>query len=232
MIKKFLERYRRSFKYYGSRSSEKFVKYLRNNGAIVGNNVKFRYPKHTKIDLTRSSLIEIGNNLDINDNFTIMTHDFGTYVFRNLYGDFVSCSGKVKLGNNIYIGRDVTILKGVEIGDNCIIGLGSIVTKNIPANSVAVGVPAKVVCSIEEYYEKRKKQQVEEALDYAVARYKQLGRRPKITDFREEWTVFISKEDMRRYPEILPEIKFRLRERFEKFFLTPPVCNLLIMRTL
>ena len=65
-----------------------------------------------------------------------MTHDFGTFVFRNLYHDFVPSSGKVSIGNNVYIGRDVTILKGVNIGDNCIIGLGSIVTKDIPSNSV------------------------------------------------------------------------------------------------
>lgn len=49
-----------------------------------------------------------------------------------------------------------TVLKGVTIGDNCIIGIGSIVTKDIPANSVAIGNPAKVVCSLDEYFEKRK----------------------------------------------------------------------------
>ena len=90
--------------------------------------VNFRYPKHTKIDINRPYLIEFGDNVDVNDNFTIMTHDFGTYVFRNLYHDFVPSFGKVKIGNNIYFGRDVTILKGVTIGDNCIIGLGSVVT--------------------------------------------------------------------------------------------------------
>lgn len=49
-----------------------------------------------------------------------------------------------------------TVLKGVTIGDNCIIGIGSIVTKDIPANSVAIGNPAKVVCSLDEYFEKEK----------------------------------------------------------------------------
>jgi serine acetyltransferase len=43
---------------------------------------------------------------------------------------------------------------GVTIGDNCIIGAGSIVTKNIPSNSVAAGMPARVICSIDEYYHK------------------------------------------------------------------------------
>ena len=44
------------------------------------------------------------------------------------------------------------MLKGVTIGDNCIIGYGSTVMKDIPANSVAVGTPTKVICTIEEYF--------------------------------------------------------------------------------
>ena len=52
---------------------------------------------------------------------------------------------------------NVTVLKGVTIGDNCIIGAGSIVTKDIPSNSVSSGVPAKIVSSLDDYFEKRKK---------------------------------------------------------------------------
>ena len=50
---------------WGSRSSKHFVEYLRNNGAKLGSNVKFRYLRNTIIDLTRLSLIEIGDNVDI-----------------------------------------------------------------------------------------------------------------------------------------------------------------------
>lgn len=182
--------------------------------------VNFRYPRHTTIDLTRPTLIEIGNNVDINDNFTIMTHDFGTYVFRNLYGDFVPSSGKVVIGNNIYIGRDVTILKGVTIGDNCIIGLGSIVTKDIPSNSVVCGAPAKVICTIEEYYKKRKSKCIKEAIELACSIKNRLGRDPKITDFKEEWSLFFRKEDFEKYPEMRSIIEFRLKDKFEAFFCT------------
>lgn len=55
------------------------------------------------------------------------------------------------------MGENVTILKGVTIGDNVIIGIGSIVNKDIPSNSIAVGVPAKVIGSYDDYYAKRKK---------------------------------------------------------------------------
>ncbi len=51
----------------------------------------------------------------------------------------------VKIGNNVWLGSEVTILKGVTIGDNAVIGAKSLVTKNIPANCIAAGVPAKVI---------------------------------------------------------------------------------------
>ena len=203
---------------WGMRSSSNFVTYLRRGGVKVGENVKFRYPKHTVIDMNRPSLIEIGNNVDINDNFTIMTHDFGTYVLRNLYHDFVASSGRVKIGNNIYFGRDVTILKGVTIGDNCIIGLGSIVTRDIPSNSVATGVPCRVVCGIEEYYQKRRKLQVKEAIELGVSIIENLNRQPVITDFKEEWVLFLTEPEMEKYPEILPQVNLRIGNIKEEFF--------------
>lgn len=147
-------------------SSQEYIESLRKQGVRIGENVNFRYPSHTLIDTTRPCLVEIGNNVDINDHFTILTHDFGTFVFREVYHDFVNSSGKVKIGNNIVFGRDVTVLKGVTIGDNCVIGLGSVVSKSIPDNSVAAGVPARVICSLDEYYKKRKAQQIDEALEY------------------------------------------------------------------
>ena len=202
---------------YGILSCSNFVTYLRERGIKVGHNVKFRYPRHTIIDTTRPSLIEIGDNVDINDNFTIMTHDYGTYVFRNLYNDFVASSGRVKIGSNIYIGRDVTILKGVTIGDNCIIALGSVVTKDIPSNSVAAGVPCRVICSIEDYYKKRKKLQVDEAIDLGVSIIENLNRAPIISDFKEEWVLFLTEKDKAEHPEILPEVKLRIGSIEEEF---------------
>lgn len=51
----------------------------------------------------------------------------------------------VKIGNKVWIGENVVILAGTEIGDGCIIGAGAVVKGKIPAGSIAVGMPAKVV---------------------------------------------------------------------------------------
>lgn len=206
-------------------SSAEYVDYLRKEGVKVGDNVFFRYPAHSLVDITRPCLVEFGNNLDINDHFSVLTHDFGTFVFRGVYKDFINSSGKVRIGNNIVFGRDVTVLKGVTIGDNCIIGAGSIVSKSIPSNSVAVGVPAKVVCSLEEYYRTRKSKSLEEALEYGckLALYKGGVEKLKMGDFTEEWVLFLSEEEYFQDDSIRHHVDFRLKGKVDVHdFLTRP----------
>lgn len=145
-------------------TSDEFIAYLRSQGIRIGDNVFFQSPQTACVDVTRPLLVEIGDNCIILENFLLLTHDNITKVFGNIYHEFLPSSGSVTIGNNVYFTRNCAVLKGVTIGDNCIIGFGSVVTKDIPANSVAVGAPAKVICTIEEYYEKRKKQSYEEAM--------------------------------------------------------------------
>lgn len=64
----------------------------------------------------------------------------------------------IVIGNDVYIGNNAMIMPGVTIGDRVVIGAGAIVTKDIPSNSVAVGVPAKVIKTADEYLEKIKKE--------------------------------------------------------------------------
>lgn len=54
-------------------------------------------------------------------------------------------SAPVRIGNNVWLGSKVTVTKGVTIGDNAIVGANSVVTKDIPANAIAVGAPARVI---------------------------------------------------------------------------------------
>lgn len=195
------------------RSSDSLINYYRSNGIKIGANCIFRSPKHTKIDLMRPSLITIGDNVDMNDHFTIMGHDFGHRVFLSLFGEFLCSSGVVSIGNNVYFGTSVTVLKGGVIGDNCIIGAGSLVNKPIPSNSVAAGVPCRVICTIEEYYAKRQKQWVDEAIVYANAIRERENREPTISDFRPEFGLFIDKHNIENYD--LAPIKSRLKDKYE-----------------
>ncbi len=89
--------------------------------------------------------IEIGDGSLIGHNTTIATlnHDFNPDKRTNLH------PSPVKIGKNVWIGSDCTILPGVEIGNGAVIGAGSVVTKNVPANSIAVGSPARVIKQIE-----------------------------------------------------------------------------------
>lgn len=172
-------------------SGKRYERFLRKKGIRIGENVVWCKVSTLDIDYSRPLLVEIGNDVKINAHVSIMTHDGSTTVFRNLYKDFLPSSGAVKIGNNCYIGRYSTILKGVTIGDNCIIGYGSLVTHDIPANSVAAGRPAKVICSIEDYYKKRKKEALEEAFAYARKIVEVTGKKPTIYQMYEEFPYYL-----------------------------------------
>jgi maltose O-acetyltransferase len=79
-------------------------------------------------------------------NVHLLAHDAG---LKNQLG--LARVGCIEIGNRVFIGLGVIVLPNVTIGDDCIIGAGSVVTKNIPSGSIAVGNPAKVICSMEDY---------------------------------------------------------------------------------
>lgn len=203
-------------------SARRYVNYLRSKGIVIGDNCQFRDLKSVRIDLNRPSLVTIGSHVDMNKNFQILTHDFATGVFRNVFKEFVPSSGRIVIGNNIYFGTDVIVLKGVHIGDNCIIGAGSIVTKNIPASSVAAGRPARVICTLEEYYEKRKKQCIEESFDYARSIIERFHRQPVIEDFWEEFPLFVNGSEVDNYPSLPIRSQLGNEEEYWKKHHTAP----------
>ena len=102
-------------------------------------------------------LIEIGNDVRCSFDVCFITHEGGHWVFRNkekYKGKHLFKYGRITIKDNCFIGARTTIMPGVTIGKNCIIGAGSVVTKDIPDNSVAVGVPCKVITDIDSYEEK------------------------------------------------------------------------------
>ena len=81
------------------------------------------------------------------------THDGGVWVIRDKHPD-IDIIKPITVGSNVYFGDGCIVMPGVTVGDNVIVGAGSIVNRDISSNSVAVGVPARVIKSIDEYEEK------------------------------------------------------------------------------
>ncbi len=178
------------------RSSRAFIADMRSKGISIGNNVKFfGNLKMVSIDTTRPSLVSIGNDVQIVSPFTILTHGFEWTVFRNKYKEIIGSSGKVEIGSNVYIGKETCILKGVRIGDNVIIGAKSLVNKDIPSDCVAAGVPAKKILDLDEYFEKRKGEYLEEAKEYAYSIYEVFKRLPEEEDFYEFFPLFLARDE-------------------------------------
>ena len=186
-------------KHWQCRTSKGYELWLRNQGVVIGKNLRLFNHNSIRFDTTTPGLITIGDNVSITADVSILTHDFCSSVFRQKNYDYVPGRSKVVIGNNVYIGQKAMILRGVTIGDNVIIGAGAIVTKDIPSDSVAAGIPARVVCTLDEYYRKRKAKAVGEAKQYARNLYNYRGTRPTVEDFWEEFALFYHEEE--NYPE-------------------------------
>ena len=106
---------------------------------------------------TEPWIITLGDNVYITDGVKFITHDGGTLLFRNRVPD-LEITKPITVGDNVYIGNNVIILPGVTIGNNVIIGAGAVVSRDIPDNSLAVGVPARVIKTADEYFEKIQKE--------------------------------------------------------------------------
>lgn len=84
--------------------------------------------------------IKIGENVAISENVTIRDSDNHHLDYPNY-----QMSKPIEIGNNVWIGMNVMILKGVNIGDGAVIAAGAVVTKDVPENCLAAGVPARVI---------------------------------------------------------------------------------------
>lgn len=104
---------------------------------VVGNNVFIN--ACCKFQDQGGIIIGDGCLLGHNVTITTLNHDFDPARRANLI------PGHVKIGNNVWIGSDVTLLPGVKIGEGAIIGAGSVVTKDVPDYTIVAGNPAKVI---------------------------------------------------------------------------------------
>lgn len=104
---------------------------------------------------TEPWIITLGENVFITDGCKFITHDGGTLIFRNSIPD-LEITKPIVVGDNVYFGNNVIVLPGVHIGNNVVIGAGAVVSRDIPDNSIAVGVPARVIKTTDQYLNKIK----------------------------------------------------------------------------
>lgn len=122
---------------------------LINHGMIVGKD--FNRQQGCFIDPSHCFLIEIGNNVTFSIKVTVLAHDAST---KKILG--YTKIGKVKIGDNVFVGANSTILPNVTIGNNTVIGANSVVTKDVPSNVVVAGNPAKIICDLDTFKNKNK----------------------------------------------------------------------------
>ncbi len=177
-------------------TSDSLIDFLRNKGAVIGENVIVYAPNKTLIDKTKPFLLSIGNNVRITQGVKILTHDYSWSVIKCYSshkcdpGQIIGSEGPVTVGNNVFIGMNAIITKGVTVGDNVIIGAGSIVTKDCESDSVYAGNPAKKIMSIDEFFAKRKALQFEEAKLIAQKYKERFNKLPGPEVFMEYFYLF------------------------------------------
>lgn len=89
--------------------------------------------------------VEIGDSCRIAHGCSLVSEDHGVDDLTRPIHEQPKIPGKIVLGRDVWLGAGVRVLKGVTIGDGCVIGANSVVTRDIPPYSIAVGSPARVV---------------------------------------------------------------------------------------
>ena len=136
-------------------NSDKRNKYIKKHNIFkeMGENVFFQ-PRFIPSD---PKLIKIHNNVIITSNVTFVTHDVFDLGINYRYPDkkVPTLMKPIEIMDNVFIGCNSTILGGITIGNNVVVAAGSVVTKDVPPNSVVAGNPAKVIESFDDYINKR-----------------------------------------------------------------------------
>ncbi|MEI6828812.1 MAG: DapH/DapD/GlmU-related protein [Synechococcaceae cyanobacterium ELA445] len=116
----------------------------RKHQIVIGRNVQIG----DRVHLASAKELIIGSNTLIASNVFISDHDHGTSDYRSMLLPPIErnlACASVAIGESCWIGQNVCILKGVSLGNNCIVAAGAVVTRSFPGFSVLGGVPARLL---------------------------------------------------------------------------------------
>ena len=166
------------------RRNERRWQRLREMGMTIGRQVNL--PASTWIDTSHCHLISIGDFCGFGEGCLILAHD----AMCNEWLDATRL-GRVTIHESCHFGARTVILPGVDIGPRVIVGAGSVVTKSIPPNSVAVGNPAKVVCRLDDLLDKQRARMK----DAAIWQYEQMDPAHMSEAFRQNMREVLQARD-------------------------------------
>lgn len=166
-------------------SKSRFIWYLRGMGMVIGEYTEFVSPIHSEVDLGRAKYISIGDHCILCSGIRLIAHDYMP----------------IHIGNNVFVGANCTILGGVSIGNNVIIAAGSVVCKSLPDNTVCAGTPAKVIKSLDAYYQKRKETYITDAKKNAQYIWSHTGKLPVMDEMINFAVLFMPRtaENIQKY---------------------------------
>lgn len=119
---------------------------FRRQGAVIGRDCRIMIRSFG----SEPFLISIGNHCTLAPDVSLITHDGGAWIFTH-DDPTLQKFGRITILDNCFIGLRATVLPGVTIGPNSIVGACSLVTKDVPPNTVVAGNPARPVCDVETY---------------------------------------------------------------------------------
>ena len=145
------------------------VAYARKKGVKVGEHCRI----YIKSWGSEPFLVSIGDHVTVTSGVKFITHDGSTCLVKNAEGQRYQRFAPIQVGSHVFIGVNTIVMPGVTIGSKVVIGAGSVVTKDIPDDSVAVGAPAKVVSSFADFQAKIKDTCVSDAELVGISDYQQ-----------------------------------------------------------
>jgi acetyltransferase-like isoleucine patch superfamily enzyme len=140
-----------AYRRFGGPNGWDWADYLRRRGFFhaMGDHVYIMPGARIK-DASNPKYIRIGNNVRIAESLFIC-NDGSVHVMNKAYGCWLDRVGKIDIRDNVFIGHEAILLPGVTIGPNAIVAAGAVVTRDVPADSIVAGVPAKPIGRMSDY---------------------------------------------------------------------------------